>query len=420
MPSRNEQRQWYKWVGAKADTKSGGDKSKRTMLHVYDVIGADLFSGGVDVAELVNEIEALDDDIELEVRINSPGGAAWDGMALANAIMRHPGPTATYVDGLAASAASLVALAGDQVTMSKYGQMMLHNAHGAVMGGADEMRDAAKVLDKLNGSIADFYADRAGGDPGDWRRVMARETWYNAAEAKDAGLATEVDESAKRDEGEAAVAMSLTKAAALFKYPGRQAAPAPQARAEDGPTGPETQEATMPISAKVAERLGLSADATDDDVLAKLDELDESGDGEQSDQADGQGEGGEQQAEPTEGEVAAVKAAAAKLGLTVTDPEVLTELRNNSALGVAAHAELTNRRITAALDDAIDKGKILPAMRSKYEALMRKDETGVAALLAEIPNEAAAPMREIGHSVDPQMNAADDVTKDPAYQAWKF
>lgn len=415
--TRSEQRQWYKWVGAKADAKSG-KAAKRTTLHVYDVIGADLFFGGVDVAELVNEIEALDDDTDLDVRINSPGGAAWDGMALANAILRHPGPTSTYVDGLAASAASLVALAGDQVVMSKYGQMMLHNANAAVMGTADDMRDAAKVLDKLNGSIAQFYADRAGGEPGDWRRVMARETWYNADEAKTAGLATEVDESAKRDEGEAAVAMSLTKAAALFKYPGRQAAPAPMARAEDGPSGPETQEATMPISAQVAERLGLSADASDEDVLAKLDELDSADEGESgAGDAASAGEGGEQ---TPEGEVAAVKAAAAKLGLTVTDPELLAKMRDDSALGVAAHAELTNRRIAAALDDAIDKGKILPSLRGKYEALMRKDEAGVTALLAEIPNEAAAPMREQGHALDPQMNADDDVTQTPAYQAWNF
>ena len=413
MPN-SEQRQWYKWIAAKADAGA----AKRTVLHVYDVIGADPFFGGVDVAELVGEIEGLSSDTELEVRINSPGGAAWDGLTLANAIIRHPGPTFTYVDGLAASAASLVALAGDEVTISKYGQMMLHNARGGVYGTADDMREGAKVLDKLNGSMAAYYADRAGGAEADWRRVMARETWYNADEAKDAGLATAVDESAKRDEGEAAVALSLSKAAAMFKYPGRQAAPSPTARAEDGPTGPDNQEAKVPISDKVAERLGLEADATDDDVIAKLDELE--GKGEAADETDA-GDGGKpaDETEATEGEVAAVKAAAAKLGLTVTDPEVLAELRSNSALGVAAHTELTNRRITAALDDAIDKGKILPAQRGKYEALMRKDEPGVAALLAEIPNETAAPMREVGHSLDP-VAQADDITNDPRYQAWKF
>lgn len=417
MPSRSEQRQWFKWITAKAD----GAKPKKTVLHIYDVIGADLFFGGVDAAELVAEIEALDDDAELETRINSPGGYAWDGLTIANAIMRHPGKTTTYVDGLAASAASVVALAGDEVVISKYGQIMLHNARGGVYGSAEEMRDGAKVLDKLNASMSDFYADRAGGEAADWRRVMSRETWYNAEEAKDAGLATVVDESAKRDEGERAVALSLSKAAALFKYPGRQAAPSPTARATDGPTGPEPQEATVPISAKVAERLGLGADASDDDVLAKITELEDKG----GDEKPAEGDGGKPaDAPPVDdpadvGAVEKVAAQAAKLGLMVTDPATVAKLRDDAALGVAAHAELTNRRITASLDDAIDKGKILPAQRGKYEALMRKDEPGVVALLAEIPNEAAAPMREAGHSLDP-VALTDDVTADPRYKAWTF
>jgi ATP-dependent protease ClpP protease subunit len=411
---------WYRFAQAKADK----GKPAKTVLHIYDTIGADMFFGGVDAGELVSEVEKLDADAELEVRINSPGGSAWDGLTIAHALMRHPGPTRTYVDGLAASAASVVALAGDEVTMSKYGQMMLHNARGGVYGTAEDLADGAKVLNQLNASMADYYADRApgGGDAAGWARAMKRETWYNADEAKDAGLATAIDDTAKREEVEAAALASITKAAALFKYAGRQAAPAPTAAlAEDGPTGPDNTGGTMPISEKVAERLGLATDASDDDVLAKLAELDKSGDadgdkgGDKAPDADKAPEG-----EPaSEGEVAAVKAAAAKLGLTVTDPEVLDELRANSTLGVAAHTELTNRRITASLDDAIDKGKILPASRAKYEALMRKDEAGVVALLADIPNEAAAPMREVGHSTDPQFNA-DDVTTDPRYQAWKF
>lgn len=410
MP-KAEQRQWYKWIAAKADTSS----PKRTTLHVYDTIGADLFFGGVDAGELVNEIEGLDADTELQVRINSPGGYAWDGLAIANAIMRHPGPTETYVDGLAASAASVVALAGDTVTISRYGQMMLHNARGGVYGTADDMKEGAKVLDKLNNSMADFYADRAGGDATDWRRVMARETWYNAAEAKDAGLATAIDDSAKREDGEQAVAMSLAKAAALYKYPGRQAAPSPTARAEDGPTGPDNQEAKVPISDKVAERLGLAADATDDDVLAKLDELEAA-----------KGQGSEDEGKAAEGAegsdagvVEQVAAQAAKLGLAVVPPEKLEQMTADAALGKAAHEELTRRRHNAALDDAISKGKIAPAQRQHFASLLKLDEAGTTKVLAEIPNETAAPMRELGHALEPEAKA-DEITNDPRYQAWTF
>ena len=75
----------------------------RATLQIYDVIGADPFFGGVDVSEAVAMIDELDANTELTIRINSPGGAAWDGLTLANAIIRHPGATATHVDGLAAS-----------------------------------------------------------------------------------------------------------------------------------------------------------------------------------------------------------------------------------------------------------------------------------------------------------------------------
>lgn len=201
LAAPDTERQWFKWASAQAS----GTAPKRSTLHIYDVIGADLFFGGVDVNALVGEIEGLEADAELEVRINSPGGAAWDGLALANAIMRHPGRTTTYVDGLAASAASVVALAGDDVVISKYGQMMLHNARFSLFGASvEDLAEAAQVGAKLNASMADYYADRAGGTATQWAAVMAQETWYSADEAKAAGLAHRVDTSGKREPAAAA------------------------------------------------------------------------------------------------------------------------------------------------------------------------------------------------------------------------
>ncbi len=414
----DSKRQWYKLVAAKAD---GEKDTKRTTLHIYDVIGADLFFGGVDVNELVHEIEALDDDAELDVRINSPGGAAWDGLTLANAIMRHPGKTTTHVDGLAASAASLIALAGDDVVISKYGQMMLHNARGGLYSAtAEELIDAGKTLQKLNGSMAEFYADRAGGESTEWARAMKRETWYSAEEAKAAGLATEIDESGKREEVEAAAAASIAKASAMFKYPGRQAAPSPSARVEDGSTDPAPkEEAKVPaISKKVAERLGLAEDATEEDVLAKLGELDKSdGDGDGGDTT-----GGSSPDEIDEGQVAELAAAAAKLGLSVIDPGTLAEMQRNSSLGAKAHAQMETQRITAAVDAAISLGKITPARKEHFVTLMRADEVGTTQLLAGIPAYTAVPMNELGHALEPQAFAGGDqggdVTESPTYKAW--
>ncbi|MCG5431230.1 ATP-dependent Clp protease proteolytic subunit [Mycobacterium sp. MYCO198283] len=408
-------RQWFTFIAAKADTSKD---SKRATLHIYDVIGADLFFGGVDVNECVALIEGLDDDTELDVRINSPGGAAWDGLALANAIMRHPGKTTTHVDGLAASAASLIALAGDDVVISKYGQMMLHNARGGLYGTAEELTAAAKQLDKLNGSMAAFYADRAGGDTAVWARAMKRETWYDAAEAKDAGLATEIDESGKRDEVEAAAAASIAKAAALFKYAGRQAAPAPSARVEDGPTGPDTKGgASVATSKTVLDALGLPEDATDEEVTAKIAELNKGG--------DGTGAAGGAQPDDDKVDAAEVKQltdAAAKLGLTIIDPGTLAALQANSELGAKAHAKLETQRITAAVDAAIGLGKIPPARRDHFVALMRADEVGTTKLLAEIPAETAVPMTELGHAMTPAAQAGSgdgDVAEDPKYKAWQ-
>ncbi|ORA24896.1 head maturation protease, ClpP-related [Mycobacterium aquaticum] len=406
-------RAWFKWSQptAKADTGT-----EQITLHIYDVIGADPFFGGVDVNDLVGQIEALADDTELAVRINSPGGSAWDGITLANAIIRHPGRTTTYVDGAAASAASLVALAGDKVVMSKYGQMMVHNARGGLMGTAEELIAAGKTLEKLNGSMAAFYADRAGGEVSDWARAMKRETWYTAAEAKDAGLATEIDESGKREEVEAAATAAITKVAAMFKYPGRQAAPAPSARADDGPEGGPVpkEEAAVATNKAVLDALGLPEDASDEDVIAKINE------------GKGSGEGAPPDGKPTEPDAAAVEAAtkaAAAVGLTLVDPGTLATMRTNSELGAQAHAALETQRISAAVDAAISLGKIPPARKDHFVALMRADEVGTTKLLADIPPETAVPMTELGHSLDPVALAGSggqggEVTDLPAYKAW--
>ncbi|WP_260973299.1 head maturation protease, ClpP-related [Mycolicibacterium llatzerense] len=412
-------RQWYKFTAAKAAAKNGdAEDAKTATLHIYDVIGADPFFGGVDVNEAIALIEGLDEDAELTVRINSPGGAAWDGLALANAIMRHPGPTTTHVDALAASAASLVALAGDTVTMSKYGQMMLHNARAGVHGTAEDLKSAAETLAKLNGSMAQFYADRTGSEPADWAKAMKRESWYTADEALEAGLVTSVDESGARDQVEAAAAASIAKVAAQFKYAGRQAAPAPTAQiTENGPTGPDTKEANVAISKQVADRLGLGEDATDEQVLAKIEEL---GKTETDDAGTGGGAAGGDA--PEAGKVSEVMKAAAELGLTVIDTASVTEMRANSELGAKAHATMEAQRITALVEAAFDAGKILPASKAQYIKMMAADETGTTALLASIPAHSVVPMNELGHATQPIAQTGDvgDITEDPKYAGWKF
>jgi ATP-dependent protease ClpP protease subunit len=419
MPNASQQqRQWFKVVTMKAKA----DEPKRGTVHIYDEIGMSLF-GGVDAGELVNEIEAMDVD-ELEVRINSPGGYAFDGINIAHAILRHKAHVTTYNDGLAASAASIVLLAGDEVVGSKYGQTMLHNSHAAVLGGSDDLREAAKVLDKLDESVATYYADRAGGEAKAWARVMSRETWYNAEEALAAGIYTRIDDSAKREDTENAAAKALASASHLnFKFAGRQAAPAPLARVTT------EEEAPVPISDKVAKRLGLATDASDDDVLAKLDELaktDDKPEGDKPDEGDkpetpaqpetpGAPAGTPPASQPDSGEVSQLTAAAAKLGLVVTLPDELAQLKAGAAAGARAEEARLSAERESYVDKAVDAGKILPVNKAKVLALMALDDKGTRAAIDALPAEAALPITELGHSTE---SVGPELSADPIFSEW--
>lgn len=196
-------------------------------LHLYGAIG--VYWGGIDAATIVPAIRALD-VATLDVYINSPGGDVWDGIAIRNAIRQHPAHVTTHVDGLAASAASFIAVAGDEVIMSDNAQLMIHDAWTITLGNAEDLREAADTLDLISQNIADMYARKAGGDAADWRELMKAETWYSAREAVDAGLADRVDsdelspDELSSDELVGVAGFDLS----MFNHAGRAAAPSPQ------------------------------------------------------------------------------------------------------------------------------------------------------------------------------------------------
>lgn len=119
----------------------------------------------------------------VKVRINSPGGDVFDGMAMYNALKAHPGGVTCVVDGLAASAASFIALAGDSLEMGSASTLMVHNAWSMAFGNKNDMRATADVLDKIDGQINAMYAAKTGGDPADIAAMMDSETWMTADEA---------------------------------------------------------------------------------------------------------------------------------------------------------------------------------------------------------------------------------------------
>lgn len=167
--------------------------TKEAEVYLYGDIGAGFWSDGVDAAAFAKELAALDAKT-IRVRINSGGGKVFEATAIAAAIRRHPANTVSHIDGLAASAASFVALAADEVRIAKGGHFMIHNARAGAMGEAKDLRATADVLDKLTGSIRETYVEKTGASEEEVAAWMDAETWFTAQEALDAGFVDAIDQ----------------------------------------------------------------------------------------------------------------------------------------------------------------------------------------------------------------------------------
>lgn len=262
-------RSWYRVVNrADADTAE---------VWIYDEIGWDVESG-----PFARDLAAIDAK-HIRVRMNTPGGSVFDGLAIYNALLSHPADVTVQVDGLAASAGSFIAQAGDTVVMGRNSQMMIHDAAGICLGNAEDMTAMADLLDRVSDNIAGVYADRAGGTVAQWRDRMRDETWFSAEEAVKAGLADAMAPAPKRrgEDGEDSDGEDMPadpdemdpdeddddeKVAALLKqhdltgryrYPGRDAAPEPvPVPAEPAAMIPGEAPATGGIAAGLAPIVG--------------------------------------------------------------------------------------------------------------------------------------------------------------------
>lgn len=165
-------------------------------IYLYDVIvssKADAeFWGGVDAETFVQSLRGMTGDVS--IRVNSPGGDVFAARAMAQAIREYPGAVTAYVDGVAASAASFITSVADKVVVSQGGMIMIHKAWSIAMGNADDFLATSSLLEKIDGTIVQTYADaakRRGIDPADFAAMMSAETWLNGAEAIELGLADE-------------------------------------------------------------------------------------------------------------------------------------------------------------------------------------------------------------------------------------
>lgn len=188
-------------------------------LDLFDEIGF----WGTTAADFNAQLQATSGDT-LEVHINSGGGDAFDGIAIMNSLRAHAAAVNVVVDGLAASAASYIAMGGDTLTMMPNSEMMIHDASGICVGNPADMKSMMDLLNHVSDNIADVYARRAGGTVTDWRAAMGIESWYTADEAVAAGLADKVG--ATRGKTSTADNRSGWNMS-FYAYNGRADAPAP-------------------------------------------------------------------------------------------------------------------------------------------------------------------------------------------------
>lgn len=164
--------------------EEGSDEAE---ILIYDQIGASWFGDGVTAKQFVKDLAKIDAAL-LTVRINSGGGDVFDGLAIFNALRRHDAAVVTEIDGLAASIASIIALAGEEVQMADNAFFMIHDPSGMEWGTAEDMRKMADLLDKVGGSLVNVYAEKTGKSADELLDWMHAETWFDADEAKAAGF----------------------------------------------------------------------------------------------------------------------------------------------------------------------------------------------------------------------------------------
>jgi ATP-dependent Clp endopeptidase proteolytic subunit ClpP len=185
----------------KVETKSGyvcnKKKSDTGEILLYGVIGESFWTEGITAAKFQKDLKALGDVKFIDLRINSDGGDVFDGRAIYALLAQHPATVTVYIDGLAASIASTIAMVGKKIVMADGSFIMIHNPWGGVMGDAKEMRRVASLLDQVTDTVANTYAARSGQTKKKCLDMMDEETWMTAEDSLKLGFCTEVSEPVK-------------------------------------------------------------------------------------------------------------------------------------------------------------------------------------------------------------------------------
>lgn len=390
---------------AKADAASSGADAPKMVgtLRIYGPI--DSWGGwwGVSAKDVSRALDQLGDVDQVIVRINSPGGESFEGRAIMNMLRAHKAQCIAVVDGIAASAASYIAVGCDETVMAPGTELMIHDTHTFVYGDAAELRKQADVVDSISRSGSELYADVAGGTAEQWRELQRAETWYTAAEAVEAGLADRVGvvpdagpaETAQDDQvvvvtpqGEelAEPAFDLS----IFQFAGRDKAPDPKPPTASAGGSTETEGGSAVAFSDeqlttMRQKLGLAETADEAAILAAVNAVVE--------------ESLEERPEGTPAETTIPE------GHVVIPAAKLADLEAGAKLATDTAAVLQAKERDAFLD--ANRSKYLPANRDAWAKEYDRDPDATREHFKTAPD--LVPVSELGHAQggDAEALAAD-------------
>ncbi|MGQ3049838.1 MAG: head maturation protease, ClpP-related [Niveispirillum sp.] len=189
MATAPKKNSWYRIGGLV--TPSEGESS--VEITIYDEIGY----WGINASSFIRDLRSIGAVDRIDLRINSPGGDVFDGAAIYNLLLAHPARVVVHIDGLAASMASVVAMAGDEINIGSNAFVMIHNPWSVSVGDADEMRSMADLLDQIGQTIVTAYERKTGLGRDELTAMMNAETWMAGDEAVAKGFADHVTDAVK-------------------------------------------------------------------------------------------------------------------------------------------------------------------------------------------------------------------------------
>ena len=170
--------------------RASGNKTAEILI--YGDIGADWFGEGITAKSFAEDLKAIGKMDTLKIRINSAGGDVFDALAIFNTLRRNSARKEVSVDGMALSAASIIAMAGDLISIAENAMLMIHDPWAVTMGTAEDMRKQADLLDQVKENLVTTYENRTGRKAEDVRKMMSAETWMRAKDAVEQGFADEI------------------------------------------------------------------------------------------------------------------------------------------------------------------------------------------------------------------------------------